>query len=306
MCPVNAYPNEQQSQLHSGQGAGTNILEIQPGLIACLSTSMNVDNSAKEITFPGDNEYIHLNCLLKGKFEAKVKGEVLECNPGDVSMGFSAGEIFHMKNGQEFCNFELMITPEVLSNLAGDELSGLNFDKEMRFFVKNGCSCNKVISSATQITHLMKKNPRKSLLLHSAILDYLYWHLLASKSGNKITVNISTRERKQLLAAKEYLLQDLSSPPTIAELSSSIGLNQCKLKKGFKSLFGTSIYSLFQEERMHRAMDYLKSHNVTETAMLLGYSNVSHFSSAFRKQFGLLPKEARKEIEPDFAWANSC
>ena len=38
----------------------------------------------------------------------------------------------------------------------------------------------------------------------------------------------------------------------------------------------------------------LKQRGVTETAIALGYSNVSHFSSAFKKQHGLLPSEMKK------------
>ena len=39
--------------------------------------------------------------------------------------------------------------------------------------------------------------------------------------------------------------------------------------------------------------------------MVLGYSNISHFSTAFRKQFGVLPKEARREICPIMQPVNS-
>lgn len=56
-----------------------------------------------------------------------------------------------------------------------------------------------------------------------------------------------------MLAARDRLLLDLSAPPTIAELAREIGLNQLKLKQGFKTLFGTSIYALFQRHRMERA-----------------------------------------------------
>ncbi len=47
---------------------------------------------------------------------------------------------------------------------------------------------------------------------------------------------------------------------------------------------------------MRKAMRLLKANNVTETAMLLGYSNVSHFSNAFRKQLGVLPNQARQDM----------
>lgn len=65
-------------------------------------------------------------------------------------------------------------------------------------------------------------------------------------------------------------------------------------------MFGTSVYGCFQEERMKRAMELLKNNNVTETAVALGYSNISHFSTAFRKQYSVLPKDARRELMYDF------
>ncbi|GAB7541632.1 helix-turn-helix transcriptional regulator [Cupriavidus sp. 8B] len=68
-----------------------------------------------------------------------------------------------------------------------------------------------------------------------------------------------------------------------------------KLKQGFRSLFASSIYAYFQAERMRQARQFLRKHNVTETAMMLGYSNISHFSSAFRKQFGMLPSAVRND-----------
>lgn len=89
-------------------------------------------------------------------------------------------------------------------------------------------------------------------------------------------------------------VQQRSAPPTIAELAMEVGLNQLKLKRGFRSLFGMGVYSLFQRHRMERARELLYHYNVTETALMLGYSNISHFSTAFRKQFGVLPGEARK------------
>ncbi|MFT6900443.1 MAG: AraC family transcriptional regulator [Colwellia sp.] len=276
---------------------GSNYHEIQPGLAVCLSTSADMQKSGVESSFPGDKDYIHLNCQLDGIFEAKVKNVFLDSRCGDINMGFSDGEIFYTRHSENFCNFALMIMPNVLHNLAGEELSGLNFDEDISFFVKQAAPNQKVTNAARQIAFLMKQTPTKSLLLHSAILDYLYWHLTALQEETK-SKGISFREKKQLLVAKDYLLNDLSAAPTIAELAKIVGLNQCKLKKGFKSLFGSSIYAHFQEERMHRAMQLLKSNNVTETAMVLGYSNFSHFSTAFRKQFGILPKEARREIEP--------
>jgi AraC family transcriptional regulator len=306
MCSALAIPSDGKIPIPQNimRKFGQNHHEIKPGLIVCLSTSADLQMPGMNGSFPGDKDFIHFNCQLDGIFEAKVKDVLLDCRSGDINMGFSDGEIFYTQHSENFCSFALMIMPHVLFELAGEELTGLNFDADISFFVRQAGPNQRVTNAARQIAFLMQQTPTKSLLLHSAILDYLHWHLTALQENSK-SKGISFREKKQLLVAKDYLLHDLSAAPTIAELSRVVGLNQCKLKKGFKSLFGTSIYAHFQEERMHKAMQLLKSNNVTETAMVMGYSNFSHFSTAFRKQFGMLPKEARREIEPILQQLNS-
>ncbi len=275
--------------------ADPNYVELQPGFSVCLTTPDSLDSySNNKMSFVGDTKYIHLNCLLQGTFTARLKNIDLSYSAGDLNMGFSNGEVFHLQTAAKFCNLEIMVTPEALNNLAGEELAGLDFNKEMEFFVKNADPTQRCSASAMQVANLIKRTPNQQLLLHSAALDFLYWHLKSFQVNNN--TSISLRERKQLEAAKELLLVDLSSPPTIAELALGVGLNQCKLKKGYKILFGSSIYAHFQYERMKQAKQLLKNNNVTETAVTLGYSNISHFSSAFRKQFGVLPREARRDI----------
>ncbi|HCF17349.1 MAG TPA: AraC family transcriptional regulator, partial [Rhodospirillum rubrum] len=63
------------------------------------------------------------------------------------------------------------------------------------------------------------------LLIHAATLEFLAWHLASYRSAEDGEA-VPLRERKLLLAARERLLQDLSAPPTIAELARETGLNQ--------------------------------------------------------------------------------
>jgi len=272
--------------------------EVQPGLSVCVDHSHTVGMTA---SFPGDQEYIHLNCLLKGGFDAQLRDVPMHYTAGEISMGYSDGEIFHLNNSPAFSNLAVMITPELLCEIAGEELAEIDSDKAINFFVRNAGKNQKASYSAKQIASLMNSKSQPKLLLHSAVLDFIYWHLSAFKNQHSQISSISSRERRQLDMARDYLLKDLSQAPTIADVSTTVGLNQCKLKKGFKILFGNSIYAYYQKARMEEAMKLLKKHNVTETAMLLGYSNVSHFSTAFRKQFNILPGDARKEIAPDFS-----
>ncbi len=100
-------------------------------------------------------------------------------------------------------------------------------------------------------------------------------------------------EQEKIAAARTILLDNLESPLTIKSLSKKVGTNENYLKRGFKEMFGTTIYDYYQTERMKHARFLIDSEklNVSEVAYRLGYSSVSHFSTAFKKYIGVNPCE---------------
>jgi AraC family transcriptional regulator len=107
----------------------------------------------------------------------------------------------------------------------------------------------------------------------------------------KFLANDSDREK--IMKAREILIQHIGEPITIKELSRKVAINECYLKKGFKELFGTTVFDFYQNQRMEHAryLLYEKGLSVTEVSMMLGYSSISHFSTAFKKHTGLKPCE---------------
>ncbi len=100
-------------------------------------------------------------------------------------------------------------------------------------------------------------------------------------------------DREKIVRSREILLQHIGEPLTIKELSRKVAINECYLKKGFKELFGTTIFDFYQSQRMEHAryLLYEKGLSVTEVSVMLGYSSISHFSTAFKKHTGLKPCE---------------
>ena len=88
-------------------------------------------------------------------------------------------------------------------------------------------------------------------------------------------------------------IEHIGEPITIKELSRKVAMNECYLKKGFKEMFGTTIFDFYQGQRMEHAryLLYEKGLSVTEVSLMLGYSSISHFSTAFKKHTGLKPCE---------------
>jgi AraC family transcriptional regulator len=99
------------------------------------------------------------------------------------------------------------------------------------------------------------------------------------------------RGRDTISRAREILLQHIGDPITIKELARKVATNECYLKKGFKEMFGTTIFDFYQNQRMEHAkyLLYEKGLSVTDVSGLLGYSSISHFSTAFKKHTGIKP-----------------
>ena len=100
-------------------------------------------------------------------------------------------------------------------------------------------------------------------------------------------------EREKIIKSREILLSHIGDPITIRELSRKVAMNECYLKKGFRVMFGTTIFDFYQDQRMEHAryLLYEKGLSVSEVSAQLGYSSISHFSTAFKKHTGLKPCE---------------
>ena len=100
-------------------------------------------------------------------------------------------------------------------------------------------------------------------------------------------------DRDKIALARKILLDHIGEPLTIKELSRKAAINECYLKKGFKEMYGTTIFDFFQSQRMEHAkyLLYEKGLTVTEVSDSLGYSSISHFSTAFKKHTGIKPCE---------------
>src|SRR5579871_2308395 len=113
-------------------------------------------------------------------------------------------------------------------------------------------------------------------------------------------------DREKIAKSREILLQHIGEPLTIKALSRKVAINECYLKKGFKEMFGTTIFDFYQSQRMEHAkyLLYEKGLSVTEVSSMLGYSSISHFSTAFKKHTGLKPCELLLRPQPARALTN--
>lgn len=150
-----------------------------------------------------------------------------------------------------------------------------------------------------QIFNRNDASPADSLFLKGKVLELLSREVeLLCGSQRKQTI-LQPDDVVMLQAARAIIMERMSAPPSIAELARKVGLNEKKIKQGFKELYGTTVYGFLREYRMAQAkLLFDRDHtSVTDVACAVGYSNVSHFGAIFRHHHGVRPGEYLRSLK---------
>ena len=147
-------------------------------------------------------------------------------------------------------------------------------------------------------------SPLLHLLLHNRIqlLMEKYLHSFLSKANFPLPDGKTwTRGKEKDLEALRGIVQILTDThlnkfPSIDTLSRTAMMSSTKLKTRFKQIYGMKLYEFYNRNRLEQAREMLKtgSYSVKQVGINIGFSNLSNFAKAFRKEFGVLPKEILK------------
>lgn len=103
-------------------------------------------------------------------------------------------------------------------------------------------------------------------------------------------------DKEKIIAVRDLINQKLDCPPNLSQIARTVGLNEYKLKRGFKEIFRTTVFGYLAEQRLLLARKYLHDTRKTaaEISAELGYSTPQHFNNAFKKRFGNTPDRVRR------------
>lgn len=137
----------------------------------------------------------------------------------------------------------------------------------------------------------------RRIFLETGVLQLLMM-LLEGFRTEKPPANafLKSHDVERLRYARTLIEENINKPYSLIELARKAGLNDFKLKKGFKELFGTTVFGYLHEIRMEKARKMLweEKKTVAEVSLEVGYKNPHHFTSAFKKKFGILPGQLNR------------
>lgn len=140
--------------------------------------------------------------------------------------------------------------------------------------------------------------PRR-LYLRAKALEVLAYVASMRKASKSLTGTLNTRDRRRIEAAADLLYSRYDEPWTIARLAAETGINERKLKSGFRLVLGQTVHNRLESVRVEAAQRLLKEEglNVAEAAFAVGYNNPSHFAKIFRRVSGESPGHWRKQSQ---------
>jgi AraC family transcriptional regulator len=244
-----------------------------------------------------ERNYLELRFCVSGQVYCREHAD--DCSKCKVHEAANCHEKIESINVLGFVFTNAVLSQFIKLRSSSDTLADnvLSF-KHLSSFSKILPICNKTRSVLEGLLNHNYTDTLENIYVNAQTQMLLLYGLdcmLGEKEIDTVTCKFLANEadREKVVKAREILIQHIGEPITIKELSRKVAINECYLKKGFKEMFGTTIFDFYQSQRMEHAkyLLYEKGMSVTEVALLLGYSSISHFSTAFKKHTGLKPCE---------------
>lgn len=224
-------------------------------------------------------------------------------------------KVLSAHDGESGLKIALMETPDlIISETELPGISGLQLIKR----IKNNPNTTHIpivlISSATDINEEMEvldygadiymTKPFNIAILESRIDNLLKnrQRVKGKYSGSyqedKIkTIEVTSNSDKLMGRIMTVINDNLDNPELNVEmLSTEVGLSRAQLHRKMKELTGISTGEFIRNIRLKKAAELLaeKKINVSQIAYIVGFSSQTHFSTAFRKFYGISPTEFMK------------
>lgn len=107
---------------------------------------------------------------------------------------------------------------------------------------------------------------------------------------------LGATEQARVRMARDMLLANLRDPPDLEGLAGAVGLSSKRLNRGFRDLYGTTVFAFLHDARLDAARAALEGGSelpLKQMAWELGYGQVTNFVTAFRRRFGVTPGSLR-------------
>ncbi|NCD11630.1 MAG: AraC family transcriptional regulator [Epsilonproteobacteria bacterium] len=248
-----------------------------------------------------EQSFLYFNAGETLHFKSISDNRTFDIQPKSMMQGFIQKGLrslgFYEKN-KHYSSHSIVISRELVESFSKETTLSHPLSSPQQMFQIDDYAqmmhTQKILLNQIQNKHIFQ-GKLQELFVESKLLELVYGTF--QKPYLHVKENFSLDDYKALHKAKEIVLNNLITPPSLKELAHLCALNEFKLKKGFKVLFGTTVYGMLHAHRLAEAKKLLEHNDmsVQEAALHVGYKSLSHFSKAFKECYGIFPIQLKKE-----------
>ena len=262
----------------------------------------NDSQSAVKESYPVNQDFIQFHFCLKGQMNFVF-------NQGNYSFPVNEDHSILLFNPKKTLPIKVELSPNTwlvsllisitkFHSLFSDDAVHISFlspENSAKKYYDNLPFTSSIAVVLSQILQAKVHDSMKSLYFKGKVYELLslYFNKSEDPSLEQCPFLIDEENVRKIRKAKDIILERMSDPPSLENLSAEIGLSLKKLKEGFKQLYGYTVFAYLLDQKMGEAIRMLDSQkfNVNEVGLKLGYSTASHFIAAFKKKYGTTPKK---------------
>jgi AraC family transcriptional regulator len=236
--------------------------------------------------------------IRRGLFRRTDRGRALVADANHI-LFFNANQGYqyaHPVAGGDDCTIVTIATPQAVELAERHARRGARITDEQPFRVGHGLA-----SARTARLHyeLLRSVGRRlsALAIEDALAELTDATVLAAHAAHGVAsappLSAAARRRRTELVEETKLAINLrlESPPSLQTLARTFGCSPFHLSRSFHAGAGLSLRRYVSRLRARIAAHYLSGRvsDLTSLALQLGYADHSHFTNAFRAEWGVPP-----------------
>lgn len=254
----------------------------------------------------GEQSLLELQFSLKNNFHYELDGlgkqQLLEGHFNMSYIPFVHNKIRFTGN-KEYTTFDIHYDLNYLELIAEPYprlsafVNHVILNKPTTLSVNNQLASPEMKMGIRQILHNNYSGSARKNFLEAKVIELLI--LAVDKVEQQCpgkTIPLTSYDKERIEEARMLLLNMPQEYESIIALARKVGINDFKLKKGFRQMYGCSVFDYLLQVKMDKAKVLLEETAlpIADIAYMSGYNDPPNFTAAFKRHYGVTPTDIRK------------
>ncbi|MFS8039163.1 helix-turn-helix transcriptional regulator [Xanthobacter sp. AM11] len=281
------------------------MMPLRSGLVLHATDALDLHDTTTQVVH---GEGLTLSLFLEGSADISFGGQAFHLGPGGagevegVLMARAEPDLFvrRGRRGTRVRKVNISMPREWLEagglEQAEQHRAVAGFSRDHLASVRWRPSA-RLVALAEQILAPPEYGPLLAgLYVESRALEMVFEALgaLGDPAGG-VAAPLRPRERNRMWTVQDFVESQLHRDLTLDEIAREAGMSVNTLQRGFRAMFGMTVFEYVRHRKLERARDALAADGLTvaQAAYLAGYNSSANFATAFKRAFGVSPKMLR-------------